>query len=93
MVCYSITAATVNIFQCVPVKSDWDPTVEPRCVNIGLDLIVLSSINVVTDASILCLPVHQVWQLEMSPTRKLQIAGLFLLGGLSVFLKFKFSPS
>ncbi len=84
VVCYSITAATVNIFQCIPVKSDWDPTIKPRCVNIGLDLIILSSINVITDAAILCLPIYQVWHLHMSRSRKLQIGGLFLLGGLYV---------
>lgn len=72
----------VNIFQCVPVKSGWDPTVKGRCVNIGLDLVILSSINVVTDAAILCLPIQQIWKLKMSWTRKAQIGGLFLLGGL-----------
>lgn len=82
VVCYSITASMVNIFQCVPVRSDWDPTVKAKCVNIGLDLIILSSINVVTDAAILCLPIQQIWNLKMSWIRKTQIAGLFLLGAL-----------
>ena len=84
VVSYSITAATVNIFQCIPVKSDWDPQVKPRCVNIGVDLIILSSISVVTDAAILCLPIQQLWHLKMSRIRNFQIGGLFLSGGMYV---------
>ena len=82
IICNGITASLVNIFQCVPVSSDWNPTIKPRCINYGLDLIILSSVNVITDAVTLCLPIYQIWHLRMSRTLKLQIGGLFLLGGL-----------
>ena len=79
---YSIAAAAVNLFQCVPVESVWNPAIKSRCVNLGADLIALSSINVVTDFLILCLPMPQLWQLHTSRARKIQISGMFLLGGL-----------
>lgn len=72
----------VNIFQCVPVQADWDPTKEPRCVNLDAELIIISSINVITDVLTLCLPMPLVWKLHASKARKYQISGLFLLGGL-----------
>ena len=79
---YSFTAAAVNIFQCVPVEALWNPAIKPRCVNLGADLIALSSMNVVTDFLILCLPMPQLWQLHASRARKIQLSGMFLLAGL-----------
>ncbi|KAI1394477.1 uncharacterized protein F4822DRAFT_388309 [Hypoxylon trugodes] len=81
---YSITAIMTNIFQCVPVKSNWDPTVTPHCINLGSELIVVSSLNVLTDASILCLPMPIIWRLKTDFRRKLQLTGLFLLGSFVV---------
>ena len=79
---YSFTAAMVNIFQCVPVDADWNPTIKPRCVNLGADLIALSSIDVITDFVILALPMPYLWKLHTSRSKKIQLAGIFLLGGL-----------
>ena len=79
---YSTTAALVNLLQCLPIGADWDPNITPKCVNLDVELIILSSINVVTDVAILCLPMPLVWRLQTSRVRKLQVSGVFLLGGL-----------
>ena len=79
---YSLTAAMVNLLQCLPINALWDPTVTPTCVNLDVELIIVSSINVITDFSILCLPMPLVWRLNMTTARKLQVTGMFLLGGL-----------
>ncbi|KAL8713746.1 MAG: hypothetical protein Q9220_002272 [cf. Caloplaca sp. 1 TL-2023] len=42
----------------------------------------LAIINVVTDFLILALPVKFVWNLHMRQARKIQVCGIFLLGGL-----------
>ncbi len=79
---YSLTAAMVNLLQCLPVNSVWNPAVKPRCVNLGLELLIFSSINVVTDFVILVLPMPLVWRLHTTTARKAQVSGLFLLGAL-----------
>lgn len=79
---YSTTAAMVNLLQCLPVRADWNPSVQPRCVNLDVELIILSSINVVTDVTLLALPMPLVWRLQTSRSRKLQVSCTFLLGGL-----------
>ena len=72
----------VNLLQCLPVRADWNPSVQPRCVNLDVELIILSSINVVTDVTLLALPMPLVWRLQTSRSRKLQVSCTFLLGGL-----------
>jgi len=82
--CYSLTALMTNIFQCVPVEADWNPALTPRCVNLDLELILVSSINVITDAVILCLPMPYVWRLHATRSKKLTLTGIFLLGSFVV---------
>ncbi|KAK8018791.1 hypothetical protein PG991_007981 [Apiospora marii] len=79
-VAYSLTAVMTNIFQCVPVESNWDKTLVPTCVDLGAELVAVSSLNVVTDAAILCLPMPVIWGLKTSARRKLQLTSMFLLG-------------
>ena len=81
---YSITAIMTNIFQCVPVQSNWDTSITPHCVNLGVELVVVSSLNVLTDAIILVLPMPFIWKLNMDVRRKLQLTGLFLMGSFVV---------
>jgi len=79
---YSLTAAMVNLLQCLPINADWNPAVKPRCVNLDVELVIVSSINVVTDFVILLLPMPLVWRLQINSGRKAQVSGMFLLGGL-----------
>lgn len=79
-VAYSITAIMTNIFQCVPVESNWDKTITPHCVDLGAELVAVSSLNVLTDAAILALPMPVIWRLKTSPRRKLQLMSMFMLG-------------
>lgn len=83
---YSITAVMTNIFQCVPVQSNWDTSITPHCVNLGLELVIVSSVNVLTDAIILCLPMPFIWRLKLDIRRKLQLTGIFLLGSFVVIV-------
>lgn len=81
---FAITAVFLQIFQCVPVEAIWYTNLERRCVNISADYIAMGTINIVTDVVILCLPMPQLWRLQMSRTHKMQLMGMFLLGSLYV---------
>ncbi|KAM0795174.1 hypothetical protein BDR22DRAFT_894424 [Usnea florida] len=58
-----------------------DPTVNAKCINFHDVLIIFSSLNIGTDILILCLPVPQLWRLNMPRRRKYELMGIFLLGG------------
>ena len=80
--CYSATAAIATLLSCLPIEANWDLTVPDTCVDAHLEIVILGSINVLTDVVVLCLPMPLVWRLQTSRIRKLQVSGLFLLGGL-----------
>lgn len=81
ILCYTIAGTFVVIFQCVPVQSDWDPSVKPHCVNFDAELIAIGVLNSATDFFILGLPIPLLWRLHSSLTHKIQLAGMFSLGG------------
>lgn len=80
VLCYSITTIFTNIFQCTPVDSNWDASIVAHCVDLNTALVVLSSINVLTDFIILVLPMPLIWRLKTSIRRKMQLTSIFLLG-------------
>ena len=78
---YSIAQTFAAIFQCVPIRVLWDPTAEGHCIDASLAATLLAAFNVVTDVAILILPMPILWSMQMSVQQKLQITGMFLLGG------------
>lgn len=83
---YSAVMVITMIFQCRPVNRVWDATVKAECIDISKVWIVMASMNVLTDFFILCLPLPQLWKLQMRRGTKLQLTGIFSIGSLSVTL-------
>ena len=81
---YSTISVIIMIFQCRPLKGAWDPTIKPDCVPLSNFLIFMGSMNVLTDFLLLCLPLPQLWKLQMRRGTKMQVIGLFSIGSLSV---------
>ncbi|MCJ1428315.1 hypothetical protein MMC29_006224, partial [Sticta canariensis] len=79
---YTIAAIFVVIFQCEPVHGFWDVQIKAKCIDFSVPATFGASFNVVTDFLTLTLPMPLIWKLQMSGRRKLQMAGIFLLGGL-----------
>ena len=82
---YSVAQTFAAIFQCVPIPAVWDPKVKGDCINTSLAATILAAFNVATDFAILILPMPILWQLRMPTQQKLQIMGMFLLGGFVCF--------
>ena len=70
------------VFECRPVDAAWALGVPGNCINMNVALVVMAGFNVLTDFITLGLPLPRLWQLQTSRTRKLQLMGIFLLGGL-----------
>lgn len=79
---YSTIQGVGAFLQCIPVNSNWDPKVKRFCLHIDIAATVFAVCNVVTDFIILALPMPMLWQMQKPTKKKVQIMGMFLLGGL-----------
>lgn len=81
---YSAIMVLTMIFQCRPINRVWNPLVEADCIDTSKVWIVMASMNVLTDCSLLCLPLPQLWKLQMHRGTKMQLIGIFSIGSLCV---------
>lgn len=72
------------IFICVPVQKLWYPYLEGRCINQVGTWISNAVSTIVTDLIILCLPIPQVWSLQLRRSEKMALTLAFGLGFLYV---------
>lgn len=76
----------VSIFQCDPIKKAWFPLIAGKCINLKASFVGNAVPNILTDVAILCMPIGQVWKLQVTPTQRASLCFMFLLGSLSVVL-------
>ena len=82
IVAYSLVEILVVIFQCRPIQAAWDMTIEsPYCVNLPRGAIIVGAVNAATDILVLMMPIPMVLGLKMKIKWKVQLIGIFLLGG------------
>ena len=74
------------IFQCTPVQKAWKPSLPGKCLNSEINYIVTSGINILSDVSILILPLWAIRHLQVPLSRKLGVAAIFAAGILYVIL-------
>lgn len=70
------------LFQCIPIESFWEHGIPHRCLNRNAFYIATGILNLVSDITILTLPISAVAGLKMSRRGKIGISIFFLLGGL-----------
>ena len=68
------------IFACVPRQKLGDPTIPGHCISTRDSILATSYINIVSDISMLLLPIYAIWKLEIVLKRKLAIAAVFGTG-------------
>ena len=67
-------------FTCRPRAKLQNPEIPGVCLNNDALIVATSVINIVSDFSILLLPVFAVWKLKLPVKRKLAIAAIFGTG-------------
>ncbi|KAI0376105.1 hypothetical protein F5Y04DRAFT_267193 [Hypomontagnella monticulosa] len=80
IVAYDLALIFVAAFQCIPLSSMWTG-VPGKCYNTVPPFTTLGIVNVVTDVGILALPIPHILQLRLTVTQRIQLCGIFLLGG------------
>lgn len=84
VISWVIAINLVSIFQCVPIEKTWNPTIPGRCINLKGSFVGNAIPNILTDIAILSLPVRAVWRLHATPTHRVSVIVIFLLGSLYV---------
>lgn len=77
---YTIARVFVDIFQCTPNKAVWDSKAKGTCVNRTAQDLSMAIINLITDIVVLILPMHPVWSLQVSKSKKWELSAMFSLG-------------
>lgn len=69
-----------QILVCIPREKIWLPMTEGYCLDLPAILISGAVVNIISDFSILILPVHKIWQLQLSKRRKWGVSSIFATG-------------
>ena len=72
------------VFQCHPIQGAWNPLLKAKCVDINKIFMGVSGANVATDLALLIVPLPHLWRLQIPLTTKIQLLGIFSMGGLYV---------
>jgi hypothetical protein len=70
------------IFACWPREKIWNPHVPGRCISTNASILATSAINLVSDLTILLLPVHGVFRLRIPLKKKIGVSAIFATGAL-----------
>ena len=77
---FYIADTLASIFTCIPRKKIWEPSTPGHCVNISIIVITNGAINVISDFSVLVLPLSSIWGLQMPRKRKIALSAVFATG-------------
>ena len=77
---YYIAVTLSKIFECVPRARIWDKSVDGRCIDIELVLVITSAFNLFTDFWIWALPLWKLWKMNIKSSKKSGTAAIFLFG-------------
>ncbi|KAI0154533.1 hypothetical protein GGR57DRAFT_465984 [Xylariaceae sp. FL1272] len=68
-------------FQCVPISASWDVTQQGRCINYGVEALVAYITDIITDLTILSMPIPVLRKLNVSKSKKRMLMIVFAAGG------------
>ncbi|KAI1260206.1 hypothetical protein F5Y18DRAFT_420313 [Xylariaceae sp. FL1019] len=77
---FYVAAFFLSLFACVPRAKIWNPEVDGRCIHIHASILATSVVNVVSDTTILIIPIVAIWQLQLRTKAKFGISVVFAVG-------------
>lgn len=83
ILCY-VTLTLTFAFACIPREKLWKPELQGHCISSNGSLIGSSSLNVVSDVSMLLLPLSVILRLQLPLKSKLILSTVFGTGVLYV---------
>jgi hypothetical protein len=74
----SYVALTLSVaLTCVPREKIWTPDLPGHCIDSTASVVASAVINIVSDITILVLPVFAVWQLQLPVRSKIMVSAAF----------------
>ncbi|KAI1802107.1 hypothetical protein F4811DRAFT_531142, partial [Daldinia bambusicola] len=70
----------LEIFQCRPIQKAFNPDIEGYCIRSYKFILGLMVPNIVTDVATLCLPIYEIINLQLTPSQRIKLCGIFLFG-------------
>ncbi|KAF4634393.1 hypothetical protein G7Y89_g3729 [Cudoniella acicularis] len=83
MAAYYIPATAAKIFICWPVAHFWNPGVQGTCLNENSIFLADCAMSIISDFTILILPMPLIWNLKMHRIKKIGITAAFGAGALA----------
>lgn len=77
---FYLVSTFIKVFECTPRSKIWMPTIPGHCVNIETLILVAAIVNVVSDFTLLILPVVSVWGLRMGRKQQVGVSVVFAAG-------------
>ncbi|KAF2030696.1 hypothetical protein EK21DRAFT_111573 [Setomelanomma holmii] len=82
---YTVVVFFVNAFECRSQPSRaWSPSFPRGCNNLPATYFSTASINILTDAMILIMPLRAFQQLNLHRRKRFALMGVFMVGGIAV---------
>ncbi|KAF2232749.1 hypothetical protein EV356DRAFT_568444 [Viridothelium virens] len=79
-----VTFSFATLFQTIPISNNWashgSSNAHGRTIRLDDMYTANSALEITLDIVTLCLPLFVVWRLQMCPSQKLVVSGIFLLG-------------
>lgn len=82
----NISSFFATVFSCAPVSYAWDKSIQGHCFEVRNVYLAQTILVFVLDVCIVAAPMPLVWNLHTTAGTKGAVAGMFLLGGLSVLI-------
>lgn len=80
LILFYIAMNLTKIWECIPREKIWNTSLPGHCIDISMLLNVSGIFNTVTDFIIVFLPIRVVWNLNMSPRKKIIVVLAFTFG-------------
>ncbi|KAF6821751.1 integral membrane protein [Colletotrichum musicola] len=80
LVLHGLVFVFVIMFECAPIASIWDRTLERKCVDLNAVAMSSAILSIAEDVVILAMPMHQLSSLQLGLKKKLAVCFMFSLG-------------
>ncbi|KAH1546419.1 hypothetical protein KXX57_003739 [Aspergillus fumigatus] len=75
-----VAGTLVLILNCKPIERAWNQTIPGKCLPVGPTFYGLAAFTIISDVSVIFLPIPLLLQLNVKPAQKAGVVCLFLLG-------------
>ncbi|KAL2880554.1 hypothetical protein SGCOL_003925 [Colletotrichum sp. CLE4] len=79
---YTIIIASLLLFHCQPIRTNWDPYAAGTCLNSAVLYMAIAVSNIVSDVVLFIIPIPMVLRLQMRPAVKVGAVLMFGIGSM-----------